>query len=1269
MKKIRIFVMALAITFCSAVPTYATLPFNSENGMIVMGNRAYSLSYLSSLSSPSDIRAINDRVAKYTNTMYYVYTNDNYNEKIINTTNLNGSSYTEANLSYNYGNTMTYQGVNGQRTYVYDSTTMQYKDQESNAYANAYVNIQNISNVYLADIRIEAGSILGLTGVAPSYYKLEHSSEIKTIGSDINCILRNTSGTERVYLLSSDKTTIATGDLNISPSNGYTYRKFYLSLQQSTDTNNIAHNISNNGYAAQDNLWIYYSNTSDGGKLYKIKKDGQDNQPISNDKVAFINVGGSVIYYSNLSDGSKIYKINNDGTGRAKVCDDMATYTFLSGNTIYYSNHSKAGSLSKVDIQNTGGAGQVLSSDDAAFINVSGNTIYYSNNSDGKKIYSIGTDGLCRTCISTEGASYINLLDSYIIYGNYSHGGCIYKIKKDGTEDGQIGSGKTAKAINVHGNNDLNSVIYFSNLSDGGKLYKMNIDGSNITGPLIKDVVDAINITDNGIYYSKSNKLSLASPLGGSTMTTSQVTKAQFSDKIQTLNNISDTILNDKELDNYQFPDRVPAIMSTGVTKEIVVNWDFSKVVKKNNSYTYSGTLLGYGNKVTLTLTVTASTPIAPENVTITNNSGRNYKVVVIGLSSGDTIKIYSNQTSDTPIDNGNGIVVVGTDSTVASTNINVPESLTSVSISLTKAPTTGMPTPSESSRIDVALPVSTAANFNSNDVTITNNNGANDVVSILNSNIPVGDTFKIYRKGETQPFKTLISTMTGTITFESLDLGAKAGSLDITETSPGKAESGRITKTYNASLNQSDITKALDYVVSEFKESSGVNPETSGTYAGRYILKNNFTLPSVILQSRHTELKGDVSVTWKSSNTSLISIVGNNAIILRPLTDQNLILYAELSQGDAHTDTDVSFNITVSEVAMDEAVDIDAKLITIGYVNEGDTSTNVTGNLILPTIGQNGSTISWTATPETGKSNPVSFANMTNTGIATVTQPQKGAGDVKVRLTATTSKAGTAHTGTPVNFDIVVKEKSATQDDLNTALTLISDLSSPLTINYGEDAFKALKLDMISSMGVGISMQSSDPNTIRLGSDQSGNLNSATIINPLTYAQGPENVTLNITLTKNGKTASKSIVVRIMNKPATDGEFANAISDALSAYLITMGNKNPLNELYLPLSSYDVPGYNGFNFRVSPSYSLDTNYIKGSSDKVLKIKWTSDINTVLNNSDVATTIEDQIENGSTNHVDVSNVPSGTKVTLTGEIVDSDGNIIINKIIIITITH
>lgn len=84
------------------------------------------------------------------------------------------------------------------------------------------------------------------------------------------------------------------------------------------------------------------------------------------------------------------------------------------------------------------------------------------------------------------------------------------------------------------------------------------------------------------------------------------------------------------------------------------------------------------------------------------------------------------------------------------------------------------------------------------------------------------------------------------------------------------------------------------------------------------------------------------------------------------------------------------------------EAVAADKEsLTTISITFSGsDTADNVTGDLILPTAGESGTTISW---------NSDDTEVISNTG--EVTRPSNSQGDVTVTLTATISKGGESDT------------------------------------------------------------------------------------------------------------------------------------------------------------------------------------------------------------------------------------------------------------------
>lgn len=107
--------------------------------------------------------------------------------------------------------------------------------------------------------------------------------------------------------------------------------------------------------------WIYYPNTLDGGKLYRIKTDGNGRQKLNNDCSGYINVTGDRIYYRNCSDVSKLYTIKTDGSDRQKLNDDMSWDINVLGDQIYYFNGNDGNKLYRI---NTDGSDMQKLSDD-----------------------------------------------------------------------------------------------------------------------------------------------------------------------------------------------------------------------------------------------------------------------------------------------------------------------------------------------------------------------------------------------------------------------------------------------------------------------------------------------------------------------------------------------------------------------------------------------------------------------------------------------------------------------------------------------------------------------------------------------------------------------------------------------------------------------------------------------------------------------------------------------------------------------------------------
>jgi hypothetical protein len=1200
MKRLRLFVMTLGIALCVPLTAYAKLPYYNEGGLLIMGNTAYSISYLSTLGS-NDLKSINDRITGNKGNVYYCFNNSN-NEFIYNTDYLNSLDWKNLNQnlslsesSVNNRNSITYYGLNSPngQMYIYDSSTSQYQPQSFSAAAN--VRTDNIGNLRMLYVLINSSDIKGLNGQVPVYFKLEHNPNVVPLGSRTSCLL-NSDGHELVYILDANKNTIATGTLTVSSTNGNTILQYFNLVPFVPSISGLGTgNMNNNGFVAYEGNWIYYSNTADGGKLYKVQDNGMDNQQISVDEAHYINVVGNVVYYSNYTEGGKIYRVNTDGTQRTKVCDDMASYLVASESTLYYSNHSDGGKLYKVDMSQCGGSGTKIRSDvndDVAYLAVDGNTIYYSNYSDGRNIYSINKDGLCRTQLTDYGAMFIQSYNDCLYYINYSDDK-IYMMKKDGSQNTKICDNKATSM------NFTFPYIYYSNYSDGGKIYRVNYDGSNGAGPLVKDSAEFINVISSGnIYYSKSGKLYNAVQSDSNTWTSSNITKPVMSDKISKLNNLTAIVPSNEAAIAYPLPDRVPAIMSSGVMKDLVVSWDKEKYTQKGSTYVYSGIVLGYGNKVTLTLTVAASDAIDPNNVTITNNGGPNDTIQVKGLKSLDTVYVYSSSTVPNPFASGQ----VSAGNTTVTINTTLDNSINSVWLTVRSTQGTSSITPTESKRVEVQYPSETPMD-NSVGTQITNNSGANDKVVV--TGLTPGDVVNLYKNKDDVATITngTMKSSSNSVTFNSLDLGPSEGSKDSLwigikrgTMSESQRKSWLIPESDNVAKVKKTQTDIKNILSKALTDSNSIN-------AGGDICAD------IILPSTDTINNNGVLIKWSVSNESGLATLINSAVkITRPLYNSgknlNVIFKATPYLDDYPLSGSAELSVdtkNIAETSPQEIVDYDAANATISYYT-GDSSTSVTNDMTVLTKGQYNSTLTWTAyasnpfgsdgslNAATAKSSYFVIDN--NTGNVKVTRPPHGAGDQNAYLVAVATfkdKDGNSYSSNSQAMKVTIKELSGAYEDLDTAINSINNTYEITGITSNPYTFILSHITGTLTSGINAQWLSNNPNIIFINKDINNNQDgTATVVAP-TYSDGNTTAMLTLTLTKDSETKQKNIMVTIDCLPPTDLEAVQATDNKLSYYLLINNqstDKDHLNgDLYLPATATEI-GVLGLTKPVSITWS-----------------------------------------------------------------------------------
>lgn len=264
-------------------------------------------------------------------------------------------------------------------------------------------------------------------------------------------------------------------------------------------------NVLKSASIIQNGNSIYYSNWSDGEKLYTINANGTSKQKLNDASAEEFILSNNTIYFSNKSDALKLYSLSLDGTEKKQLTDVKATNLIMIGNLIYFINSSNLLSVLNVDTGiikslginsrhfdiygailfyenftseqlslnsvNIDGTNITKLLDDAPLgIASDADAVYYVNAWDGNKIYKISSDGQIKTKLNDFKSSGLTINSGWLYYINNSDFDKLYKIKSDGTSNTKLSDESFVKAFTVAGN-----FVYFDKATDiNHPIYKVN---------------------------------------------------------------------------------------------------------------------------------------------------------------------------------------------------------------------------------------------------------------------------------------------------------------------------------------------------------------------------------------------------------------------------------------------------------------------------------------------------------------------------------------------------------------------------------------------------------------------------------------------------------------------------------------------------------------------------------------------------------------------------------------------------------------------------
>lgn len=273
---------------------------------------------------------------------------------------------------------------------------------------------------------------------------------------------------------------------------------------------NTAGNLYNGGSFCEINGTIFFSNPSDGGKLYSMDANGGNLKRISLDVATYINADENYVYYVRNNPGDSLnfnfvafhrnalVRMDHDGENVVILDTEPCLYASLIGNYIYYLHYTQedASTLYKVRID---GEEQQQVLDQAVFTcNADGQYFYYHGMDEDGSIHRFDTvsdttttiyEGNCFQPIVSDGS------DLYYIDGNTDYSIIHTNLKFD--EPAYV-TRDSVDCYNVYG-----SYIYYQRFDkDGSALCMIKNDGTEFQILQEGDFCD-IHVTSNYVFFKE----------------------------------------------------------------------------------------------------------------------------------------------------------------------------------------------------------------------------------------------------------------------------------------------------------------------------------------------------------------------------------------------------------------------------------------------------------------------------------------------------------------------------------------------------------------------------------------------------------------------------------------------------------------------------------------------------------------------------------------------------------------------------------------------
>lgn len=200
-------------------------------------------------------------------------------------------------------------------------------------------------------------------------------------------------------------------------------------FKENVQRGNTIGNNGNFGITVNTGDAIYYSSAG----IWRYNADGKD-EIVSEDEALYLNYHDGFIYYSNLSDKGRLYRIRTDGFGKEALSDMRTESIDIVGGAVYYATTVLGGEQETPEIGiytiDSEGASVKILSVNADHISVLGDNIYFIDKNNGYRLCYVKKDGAGLTVLTDGFIHAYDVSDDWIYCAGRES---IYKMRRDGS--------------------------------------------------------------------------------------------------------------------------------------------------------------------------------------------------------------------------------------------------------------------------------------------------------------------------------------------------------------------------------------------------------------------------------------------------------------------------------------------------------------------------------------------------------------------------------------------------------------------------------------------------------------------------------------------------------------------------------------------------------------------------------------------------------------------------------------------------------------------